>query len=141
MSNTTARIAMTANASFPRALYRFAQRCGLPQGNAHIAQASEGAPCRQPARQNGPRDGNCQPGSRSFLACISGRIQKPAHPVSDAGVSSVAEPIRICRDEVRRISSICSDSAKRSADLRQVEVPQALAAPPYGRLAPIAERD
>jgi hypothetical protein len=99
MSNTTARIAMTANASFPRALYRFAQRCGLPQGNAHIAQASEGAPCRQPARQNGPRDGNCQPGSRSFLACISGRIQKPAHPVSDAGGSSAAEPIRICRGQ------------------------------------------
>ncbi|MDX6333993.1 MAG: hypothetical protein QOG05_1333, partial [Streptosporangiaceae bacterium] len=91
MSNTTARIAMTANASFPRALYPVCSTLRpAPRewSNAHIAQASEGAPCRQPARQNGPRDGNCQPGSRSFLACISGRIQKPAHPVSDAGVSS-----------------------------------------------------
>ena len=30
--------------------------------------------------------------------------------------------IRNCRDEVRRTSTICSGSAKRSAELRQVEV-------------------
>jgi hypothetical protein len=39
-----------------------------------------------------------------------------------------AANILICRDEVRRTSSVCSDSARRSADLRQVEVRQALAA-------------
>jgi hypothetical protein len=49
--------------------------------------------------------------------------------------------VQFISDEVRRTSSICSDSARRSVDLRQVEVPQALAAPAHRRLASIAERD
>ena len=79
---------------------------------------------------------------------VAGCAATPSYSPADtesAGLLCIAAYVEnslFCRDEVRRTSSVCSDSARRSADLRPVEVRQALAARQrVRRLAPIAERD